>query len=700
MISYNSLNFIKDGKPWFPIMGEYPYSRTDCNYWSDGMAKMKALGLDVVSTYVFWIHHEEIKGHFNFRGNNNLRKFVRNIKDAGMMMCLRIGPWIHAEARNGGFPDWMEKQSYKPRTNDKGYLQDVETFFTELYKQCEGYLYKNGGPIFAIQVENEYSQWGVQGNGIGDEHINELIKMLKRIGFDVPVYMATGWGQAAVGAAIPVWGGYCEAPWEYSNKELPPVDSYIISSNPNDENIGSDTGKKAMSADITKCNYPYATVELGAGVQVTKIRRPIVAGEDTGAIVLCKLAGGMSALGYYIFHGGIHPVGALTSTQEYRDADNLRAGFCCDLPERDYDFQAAIGQFGRMHAGAFELKLWNYFIKDFGGEICQMPLYLPVNKTDPCDLKNLRYSIRRNGKSGYIFFNNYVRRYDMPQHTLNDFVFNADDELIKLHNFTLKNKQYCAFPFNLKLGGGLLKVATATPFCTLNNNDFVFWSEDGNADYIISEPIKGNIITLNKESAKKCFKFEFDGMQRLFMADGELFESELRLEYCYTNEPIIKVYPAPQNTPKDFKRMIDDGIFAVYKYAEKNTLKNLEKNTDLKASVLFKKLSENNQYTDYQIEINYNGEKSDNVFINIEYGGDSIDIIIDGEKVTDSFYTGKGYEFGLKNYNFPKNITARVHSMLKNDFVFTEIQPRFNGERAAYIDKISIETQFRILLIK
>lgn len=88
------------------------------------------------------------------------------------------------------------------------------------------------------------------------------------------------------------------------------------------------------------------------------------------------------------------------------------------------------------------------------------------------------------------------------------------------------------------------------------------------------------------------------------------------------------------------------------------------------------------------------------MFIDIIYSGDRIDMIIDGEKITDSFHTGKGYGFSLKNYNFPKNVTARVHSMFKNDFVFTKIKPLFNGERAAYIEKITIETQVKILLKK
>ena len=73
-ITYNEKHFMKDGKPWFPVMGEFEYSRCDNRFWKDGILKMKALGCDVVQSYVIWLHHEEIEGKYNFRGNNNLRK--------------------------------------------------------------------------------------------------------------------------------------------------------------------------------------------------------------------------------------------------------------------------------------------------------------------------------------------------------------------------------------------------------------------------------------------------------------------------------------------------------------------------------------------------------------------------------------------------------------------------------------------------
>lgn len=690
MISYNRLYFEKDGRPWYPVMGEYQYARSDCRYWADGLAKMKAAGVDVVSSYAFWIYHEEIKGRYNFRGNNNLRRFVREIKDAGMFFCLRIGPWVHAEARNGGFPDWIYGQPYKLRSNDPGYMADVEAYFKELYKQCEGYMYKDGGPIFAVQVENEYSQWGAQGPDIGDKHIDALIELLKKIGFDVPVYMATGWGEAATGGAIPVWGSYCEAPWERDDKELPPMDGYLFSLNPNDANIGSDTGRKEMDADVSKSRYPYATVELGAGIQVTKVRRPIVRGEDNGALAVCRIGSGASVLGYYVFHGGMHPTGALSGMQEYRREGALEAGFCCDLPETDYDFQAAIGQYGRMHEGAFELKLWNYFIKNFGETLCTMPAYLGEdNAAVPDDFARLRYAVRRKGESGFVFFNNFVRHYDLAERRLENFTVETESGRAVFPDFTLKNGQYCIFPFNMPIGRAVLKTATATPLCVLNGKDYVFWTETGEAEYDVDGVFDGKLITLSKRDALRCFKFTCDGEERIFLTNGELFETERGIELCCTEEPYLKIYPRPQRAPEGFAETFPDGIFSVYRKGGERK----------RAEAKFRLIKSCDEYADYEIDVLYGGE-TENVFLSMDYGGDRAELYIDGERVTDHFYTGRPFEAGLKNYGFPKRLHLKVYPMRADDFVYVEKKPAFEGGRAMYLERVTAETEVRSVVYR
>lgn len=694
MIGYNDKFITKDGRPWFPVMGEYQFSRSNSRFWRDGIEKMKALGCNTVQSYVIWIHHEEIEGKFNFRGNNNLRKFLREIKDAGMMMCLRIGPWIHGEVRNGGFPDWIFEKDFVPRSDDPEYMAYVERYIREIYKQCEGYMLKDGGPIFAIQVENEYAQsaWGEgKTKEDGDRHVNNIIALLKKIGFDVPVYFATAWGDAAVGDALPCWGGYCEAPWENHVNPLPPSSEYLIKHNPNSSPIGEYVDRPITMQDFTvsKQNYPYLTIELGTGNQMTKVRRPICLAEDSGAMTLCRLAQGVASLGYYVYHGGMNPIGALTTMQEYHHPEMTKKywGFACDLNEINYDFQGAISMYGKMSDMGYELKLWALLATEFNDILTPADTVLPSDAVeDPNDFVNLRYSLRKNGNCGMVFFNNFVRHYDVTDKKVEVFKVEAGDEEIVFPTFTLKNGQYCAFPFNLKVGNGLIKYATATPYCILNGKDLVMWSHDGKAE-IDADMRDGRILLLTKNDAKKAFKINKSGANYLIIADGEVFIKDGK--YVLSTEstsPIVKVYPKIDKI-KGFTKVGEEGDFAVFS-------KKLAGKTGVKSKLISRKKA----YSDYEINVTY-PEIYDNVFLSIDFSGDLIDIFVEGEKVSDTYYNGIAFKVGLKHHDFPKTILARVYPLKKDDFVFVEKQPKGNKSGVAQsIDSVTATTERTIKL--
>ncbi len=73
-----------------------------------------------------------------------------------MYVIARIGPWDHAEVRNGGLPDWVLKQG-PTRENDPMYLASVRAWYGQIGDQLKGLLWKDGGPVIGIQLENEYS---------------------------------------------------------------------------------------------------------------------------------------------------------------------------------------------------------------------------------------------------------------------------------------------------------------------------------------------------------------------------------------------------------------------------------------------------------------------------------------------------------------------------------------------------------------
>jgi len=206
VLAVNSRYLLLDGKPWFPVMGEFQYTRYPAENWEQEILKMKAGGVRIVSTYIFWIHHEEIEGSFDWSGRRDLRQFVELAGKHGMFVWVRVGPWDHGEVRNGGLPDWLLRNT-KTRQNDAAYLKYVQRFYGEIGRQLQGLFWKDGGPIVGVQIENEYHS---RGTGKGEEHILTLRKMARDAGLDAPFYSVTGWDDAAIPSrdVISVFGGY------------------------------------------------------------------------------------------------------------------------------------------------------------------------------------------------------------------------------------------------------------------------------------------------------------------------------------------------------------------------------------------------------------------------------------------------------------------------------------------------------------
>lgn len=107
-VEVDANGFLFDGQPVIPVMGEIHFSRVPEREWRREVQKMKAGGVTVIATYVFWNHHEYEEGHWDWSGNRNLRKFIQICKEEQMPVVLRIGPFCHGEVWQGGFPDGLQ----------------------------------------------------------------------------------------------------------------------------------------------------------------------------------------------------------------------------------------------------------------------------------------------------------------------------------------------------------------------------------------------------------------------------------------------------------------------------------------------------------------------------------------------------------------------------------------------------------------
>lgn len=738
-LSYTPMSLTVDDKPFYPVMGEMHFSRYRNRYWEEELCKMKSGGVDIVSLYTIWIHHEEIRGEFDFSGDKNLRKFLQIVKRVGLNCILRIGPWAHGEVRNGGFPDWLledaKDKGYEVRSNAPEYLAHARNFYEHIYEQAKGLFLKDGGPVIGVQIENEYGHCGGFGGEEGEAHMRTLRDMAIEIGFDVPIYTATGWGGAVTGGMLPVMGGYCEAPWDPRTTELEPSGNYIFTAERNDHNIGSDHGLGAgITFDMKK--FPYLTAELGGGLQVTHHRRCIATGRDTEAMSMVKLGSGANLLGYYMYHGGTNPEGKLSTLQE-----STATGYPNDLPVLSYDFNAPLKEYGQMSDTYRKIRRISMFTKDFGEALCEMPfINQPNNPDKPENLTDPRTAVRAvkkdvNGQermSGYLFVNNYQRRYDMADH--DDAILKAYDAegnvITEFEERNIKNGDTFFYPFNMPIGKDAVLIrANMIPLCILHDEKkrecaYVFYADERD---LAAAEIEGDlggikIVTLSSYEAEHAVKItddrgaehliicEFDVVDRIVGTNrrrpGVLENGNPNGYEIYAEIPSdgmehtvsFRVWPDLDETPSGFIHddaenvsdtyMVDSMDFADYRYVDslispvRAEIGKIENNSANCPSAL----SEDSLSLEkYSINVTGIDENIDEVYLHIKYAGDraelyavsDVDVFHEGQLIADSFYTGQAWEIGLKRF-----IGSEGNTELEEDFeAMAVIYPLYENQK-------------------
>jgi beta-galactosidase len=153
--------FQLDGHRYQILSGEMHYARVPRAYWRDRFRKARAMGLNTITTYVFWNLHEPRPGVYDFSGQNDVAEYIREAQKEGLNVILRPGPYVCAEWDLGGYPSWLLKdKSLILRSTDPKYIAAVNRWFARLAKEVSPLLIQHGGPIIAIQVENEYGSFG------------------------------------------------------------------------------------------------------------------------------------------------------------------------------------------------------------------------------------------------------------------------------------------------------------------------------------------------------------------------------------------------------------------------------------------------------------------------------------------------------------------------------------------------------------
>lgn len=512
-IEVNSYYMSQNGIPTIPVMGEFHYCRYPREQWEEAILKMKAGGLTVIPTYIFWNIHEEREGIFDWSDNRDVRAFVQLCQKHGMKVLVRIGPFCHGEIRNGGLPDWLFARPVEVRTDDPNYLKYVTRLYKEIATQLKGLYYKDGGPIIGTQIENELQHsaapWaifyqdepvdrtaasydastvlpgvGVQTQQISrEEQGNRHMKTLKRIaeesGILTPLYTATGWGMATVigNEAIPVTAAYTYPTWTPADRKSPFCLFKDIQRNPDYSPVRYD-GEK----------YPSFCAEMGVGIQMTYPRRCIVKDAAAEALMVRTLGSGANGIGYYMYHGGMTP-------KQQGDVGFFSEEPGC--PKISYDFQAPVGESGQVRDSYRYLRLLHLFVNAFGSRLAPMETVLPegYERITPDDRETLRFAARMKQGAGFVFMTNFqdhdTARIDQEGLQLQ---LNLNDEVLRIPaqgTFTLKKDVSAILPFNFAIEDALLKYATAQPLTLIEDKGhphYIFFAPEGIAPEYYFDP--------------------------------------------------------------------------------------------------------------------------------------------------------------------------------------------------------------------
>lgn len=416
-LEVDARGLILNGRRILPVMGEIHYSRVPAHEWQREIRKMRAGGVTMIATYCFWNHHEEPQGVWNWSGNRSLRSFLSVCRQEGMPVVLRIGPFCHGEVYQGGLPEWIvrkaqeDKAQYRLRSEAPGFLAATEELYTQIFRQAEGLLWKDEGPVVGVQLENECrGPWS---------YYMRLKDMAVRIGFDVPFYTRTGWpklnGREEFGQLLPLYGDYADGFWDRVLTDMPGeyaaafrMKQTRISGGIATETFGTQQDTRMEKSELA---YPYLTCELGGGMMPSYHRRIHITGREAMPLAICKLGSGSNLPGYYMYHGGTNPTHPLHTMAETQASAVTNYN---DMPLLSYDFQAPLGEMGQPNLLAFhQTRLLHQFLAEWGGELAAM------------DVDTLSEHYARRGcfefRNDYVRMQHeegvsYVRPVDMPWH--------------------------------------------------------------------------------------------------------------------------------------------------------------------------------------------------------------------------------------------------------------------------------------------
>jgi beta-galactosidase len=424
------------------------------------------------------------------------------------------------------------------------------------------------------------------------------------------------------------------------------------------------------------------------------------------AIVPVMIGSGANLLGYYMFHGGENPDGKLGPLNESKST-----GYPTDLPVKNYDFEAPLSEFGREGPSYRDLKLFNYFLNDFGTELAPMAVHAPaILPAGPSDTNTVRIAARTHRDSGFLFLNNHVRGLDMPAHKRLQVRLRlpSGPMLIPTHPVDVPTGSYFVWPVNMDLDGLRLRYSTAQPLCRMVRDRtvlYVFFAIPGISpefsfapDALTSMQVNGGIksessnqilvsgiepsnrvvfegnlptgkrlqvVVLTREQAQSATRISLGDGDHLLLSSQEVYSDGRLMTLRVLAQPdfhflVWPSLPSTHGSSLHVEPQPDDGIFKTYRAL--GIPRTILASWTPKPSVKPKPISLSDPATvptaediegapRWQLRLPTDAfDGVSDLFLKVEYQGDIARLSAAGHLLTDDFYNGMPWCIGLKRF--------------------------------------------------
>ena len=433
-------------------------------------------------------------------------------------------------------------------------------------------------------------------------------------------------------------------------------------------------------------------------------------------------------IGYYMVHGGTHPVGKHSYMNEYT------------VPRISYDFQAPVGEFGQINPSYSCLRLLHSFLKDFGPLLAPMTVALPEDAAaiTPDDTTSLRWVVRHQDGAGFIFMSNYQDHIEMrPIPDIQFTLQTAAGTLTIPHArpFTLEPNVSAILPFGLSLGDVKLRYAT-TQLLSHIGQDYFFFAPRGIASHYAFETasygaldVRGGeideingatcvsvtpglnsfitltatsgqtirIFTLTREQAEHASKQHVWGQDRLLISESAVtVDGETCTLYSLGQEAIdLLVYPPVTGHLAVASVVLTESAAGCF--------------TRYSGSIPKKTLHFQQEMLEPgRVRLQFPPDLLDglhNVILRIDYLGDLGSAFIDGQLVHDNYYNGLPWDIGLRHFDqqlagkdlllliTPVEQHAGAQRYIPTGMTF---RPETDGEMLAAIHQIAALPEYKI----